>query len=453
MKIVVISSTDHAVWQFRSEFIATLIYNKHDVIVISPDGPFAERIRCLGARHIEVPVSRFIGPLSDLFYLLRLYRLLHILKPDFVYTMTTKPNIFCPGIAKLTRVPQVCSVFGGLGFIYSEGGGLLARTIKKVARIMLKFGTKFTDHFVFQNKEDRDIFIHEGILKNKHYIVVNGSGVNLREFSMESVNIQHVAEIRKELGISETGIFVLMISRISRNKGILEFIEASQFFSDMKGSIKFIHAGSFENGSLEEISQNQIKETLLFKQIGYRTDIRELIYAADIIALPSYHREGIPNVLLEAMAMKKPIITTDNVGCRDVVNDGVNGILVPVRNPEALALAIRHLANDPVTRSTFGEAGFEKVKQYFTVESVNKTILSKIFQLKDINIPEFFTEDTDEQLLITLNGKKQYFTVSPISKNCVLNGGQQQKNNKKSIFNFRSIEKGISQPEELRKVG
>ncbi|MDR2116862.1 MAG: glycosyltransferase, partial [Planctomycetaceae bacterium] len=360
-----------------------------------------------------------------------------------------------PRIAKLACVPQVCSVFGGLGFIYSEGGGFIARIIKKSARMMMKFGTQFTDHFVFQNKDDRDTFLREGILKNKNYIVVNGSGINLHEFSIESVNIQHAAEIRNELGISDSGIFVLMISRISQNKGILEFIKSSQFFSDREGTIKFIHAGSFEKGSFEEISQKQIKETTLFKQIGYRTDIRELIYVADIVVLPSYHREGIPNVLLEAMAMKKPVITTDNVGCREVVNDGVDGILIPVRDPKSLEAAIRKLADDPVLRKTFGEAGFEKMKQHFTVESVNKTILSEIFQLKDLTVPEFFTEDTNEQLLITLNGKKESFTVSPISKNCVLNSNQQQKNNKKNTINFESIRKEAirSEQEKLQKTG
>ncbi len=138
MKILIVSSTDYTVWQFRSEFVATLHHNGHDLTVATPDGPYVERLKCLGIRHLSIPVNRFVGSFSDLMYPWRLYRVIKQVRPDFVYTMTTKPNIFCPAVAKFAHVPQVCSVFGGLGFIYAEGGSMKTRIVKSVARKMFR---------------------------------------------------------------------------------------------------------------------------------------------------------------------------------------------------------------------------------------------------------------------------------------------------------------------------
>jgi len=217
-----------------------------------------------------------------------------------------------------------------------------------------------------------------------------------------------------------------MISRIAQNKGILDFIDASTHFSDKKDNIRFIHVGSLESGSLESVLQSRIVETPLFKQVGFRTDIREIIRAADIIALPSYHREGIPNVLVEAGAMKRAVVTTDNVGCRDVVDHGVNGLLVPIKNPAALAEAIRILADDPEMRKRMGEAGFEKVKQQFTVESVNKKILEEVFGIADPMLPEFFTEEIGERLCVNIDGHSQWFRVQAIGNDHELNAGRKK---------------------------
>jgi N,N'-diacetylbacillosaminyl-diphospho-undecaprenol alpha-1,3-N-acetylgalactosaminyltransferase len=421
MKIAIISTVDFVPWQFRSEFIATLVYNGHEVTVISSKGPYVERLQAIGAKHIAIPLNRFISPLTDVLYLFRLYFTLRNIKPDIVYAMTAKP-IFCGTIiAKFTGHSQVYSIYGGIGFCNSKGGGFISRFIKLFALIILRIGAKFTDGFVFQNYEDLDIFIKNKIVTKENSIVVNGSGVNLNEFSIECVDQQKVANIRQELGVKDNDILVVMISRISKSKGVSEYIEASQKFNDLDGQIKFIHVGSHEKGSLDRITKKQIKKTFLFQQIGFRTDIREIIAASDIVVLPSYHREGIPNSLLEGLAMKKPIVTTDNVGCREVVDDGVNGFLVPVRNSIALAIAIRKLVNDPELRIKMGKAGYEKAKQRFDVKSVNKSILENMFKLKNIKIPEFYTIEDNGKLIIVLDGEKRIVDVPIISNNHTLN--------------------------------
>jgi N,N'-diacetylbacillosaminyl-diphospho-undecaprenol alpha-1,3-N-acetylgalactosaminyltransferase len=423
MKIAIISAVDFDPWQFRSEFIATLIYNGHEVTVISSKGPYVERLQAIGAKHIVIHLNRFISPLTDLLYLFRLYFTLRQLKPDIVYAMTTKPVYFGTVIAKLTSCPNVYSIFGGIGFCNTSGGGFISRSIKLLGQIILRIGTKFTDGFIFQNDEDLDIFIKKNIVTKEKSIVVNGSGVNLYEFSSDFIPQKDVENIRKEFGVSDYGILVVMISRITKNKGILEFIESSQMFSDMIGQIRFIHVGSRENGSLENVTEEQLKETSLFKQVGFRTDIREIIAASDIVVLPSYHREGVPNTLLEGLAMKKPIVTTDNVGCREVVEDGVNGFLVPIQNANALAIAIRKLVNDPELRIKMGKAGYEKAKQKFDVKSVNKSILEDMFKLKNVKIPEFYTiENNNGKLVIVLDGEKKIVDVPIVSNNHSLNG-------------------------------
>jgi N,N'-diacetylbacillosaminyl-diphospho-undecaprenol alpha-1,3-N-acetylgalactosaminyltransferase len=422
MKIAIISTVDFVPWQFRSEFIATLIYNGHEVTVISSKGPYVERLQAIGAKHIAIPLNRFISPVTDLFYLFRLYFVLRRLKPDIVYAMTTKPICMSTAIAKLVHHPRVYSVLGGIGFWNSAGGGFISRSIKQLTQFILRVGAKFTDGFVFQNYEDLDIFVQKNMVTRENSIVVNGSGVNLYEFSLDLILQKDVDNIREEFCVNDSGILVVMISRITKNKGILEFVTASQMFSDRIGRIKFIHVGSRENGSLENVTEEQLKETLLFKQVGFRMDIREIIAASDIVVLPSYHREGVPNSLLEGLAMKKPIVTTDNVGCREVVEDSVNGFLVPIQNADALATAIRKLVNDPELRIKMGEAGYKKAKQKFDVKSVNKSILENMFKLKNVKIPEFYTTENDSKLTIVLNGEKKIVNVPIVPNNHSLNG-------------------------------
>jgi N,N'-diacetylbacillosaminyl-diphospho-undecaprenol alpha-1,3-N-acetylgalactosaminyltransferase len=422
MKIAVISTVDFVPWQFRSEFIATLLYNGHEVTIISSKGPYVERLQAIGAKHIAIPLNRFVSPFTDLLYLFRLYFTLRNIKPNIVYAMTAKPIFFSPIIAKLAGIPLVYSIYGGIGFYNSKGGGIVQQFIKKIAQILLRLGSNFTNGFVFQNYEDLEIFIKNKVATKGNSIVVNGSGVNLHEFSSDQVLPSSIVNIREEFCVPDSGILIVMISRITKNKGILEFIESSRMFSDMIGQIRFIHVGSHENGSLENITEEEFKETLLFKQVGFRTNIREIIAASDIVVLPSYHREGVPNSLLEGLAMKKPIVTTDNVGCREVVEDGVNGFLVPIQNSDALAKAIRKLVNDPELRIKMGKAGYEKAKQKFDVKSVNKSILEDMFKLKNIKIPEFYTTESEGKLVIMLDGEKKIVYVPIISNNHTLNG-------------------------------
>ncbi|MDR2440191.1 MAG: glycosyltransferase family 4 protein [Planctomycetaceae bacterium] len=421
MKIAIISAVDFVPWQFRSEFIATLIYNGHDVTVISSKGPYVERLQAIGAKHIAIPLNRFISPLTDLLYLFRLYFTLRNIKPDIVYAMTAKPTFFAPIIAKCLNVPQVYNMYGGIGFIHVDGGSYLMKIIKRIARLIQRYGGKFVDFFIFQNHDDYNIFLRNQIITEKNSIVVNGSGVNCHEFNIESVNQSRINNIRHELGLSESTRIVLMVSRVAKNKGILEFINAGRYFENHNEPIQFLHAGSVEKGSLENVVISQIQETKNFKQIGFRMDIKDIISMSDIVVLPSYHREGIPNTLLEAMAMKKPIVTTNNVGCRDVVDDGINGFLIPIRDADALANAIEKLIDNPVLRKQMGEIGYEKIQRQFTVESINKIILQQVFQMNDIQIPDFYTEETSNGLFISLNGEQRFVSVNPISTDHVLN--------------------------------
>jgi len=421
MRIAIVSAVDFVPWQFRSEFIATLIHNGHDVTVITRSGPYVERLKAIGANHYEIPASRFISFLTDFLYFFRLYFAFRRLKPDIVYTMTAKPNIIGPLVSKLARVPRTYSLYGGIGFFHSEGGNRRTRLFKRFGRTLIFFGSKFADGIVFQNHEDRSSFLQAGAVTEDRSLVVNGSGVNLHEFSAETVDLEKIRRLREEFGVPESGVLVAMISRITENKGVLDYVEASRSFVDQEGRVRFIHVGSFEKGSLESVSPEQIRKTSTFEQVGFRTDVRDILFAADIVVLPSFHREGVPNTLLEALAMRRPIVTTDNVGCREVVDDGVNGFLVPVRDSAALAAAIRQLVDDPALRKKMGEAGYEKAERQFTVESVNKEILEKLFRMENVRIPDFYTEEIDGDLVIHLSGEQRRVPVPSVARDHKLN--------------------------------
>jgi glycosyltransferase involved in cell wall biosynthesis len=161
--------------------------------------------------------------------------------------------------------------------------------------------------------------------------------------------------------------------------------------------------GPLEKDGFDTVSIEEIRPTSNFRWIGYRSDIREIISMSDIVVLPSYYREGIPRTLLEAMAMRKPIITTNHVGCRECVEHEHTGLLIPIKSSESLSSAVKQLAMSPELRTQYGNAGFQKVKQEFSIEQINKKIISEFFEIKDIEIPNIKTNESENQITIAIN--------------------------------------------------
>jgi N,N'-diacetylbacillosaminyl-diphospho-undecaprenol alpha-1,3-N-acetylgalactosaminyltransferase len=375
-----VGNTDWAILNFRKGLIKSLQKKGVDVSVICSDSGFFDDLRSLGIDG-QIGVKNYvknISPLRDIALFLEYGRVYGILSPHIVHHFTIKPIIYGSLAARIAKVPVIVNTITGLGYIFSEGQGRLA-WLRFLACGLYKVAGLFSDHFSFQNRDDMEYFIRRKIVPRKKCSFVFGSGVDLGWFSPENVDKEKVIMIREELELENYDNIVLMVGRMLHEKGVREFVEAGSNIVLKNNRVKFILAGPLAPGNPSMIPIEQIREWVdgvNVQYLGRRADIRELMLVADMVVLASYYREGIPKSLLEAAAMGKPIITTNTVGCREVVNDGENGLLVPVRNSRALQEAIEKLLLNPELRTVMGKRSRERaIKEFDETKVIAQTLV------------------------------------------------------------------------------
>ena len=394
MKIAIVSPDDFSVWHFRKELLVALKERGFDVYVISDlyasetPGKYARLINNIGATHIPIKMGRFMSPVSDLRLLISLYKVFRSNKFDIVHNFTIKPNIYGSIAARIARINKVYNSVTGLGFVYSNKTSLKLRAVKPLIEKLYRLSCKLSDRVWFQNKEDLDLFVETNMIDKQKALVVRGSGVNLSEFSESSLDVDKVSRLKDKFGFASHTKFVIMaVARVIWSKGVKEFIEASERLKRDHPSIRFILVGPIEKDSPLSVSEAYLRtkeESGNFHWLGFRSDIREILALSDLVVLPSFYREGVPRVLLEAMALGKPIVTTDNVGCREVVDDAKNGYLIPVRDSRALSDAIELLLNDDIKRESFGKYSRMKVEKEFDEKKVVEQLFTKLYQFDSI---------------------------------------------------------------------
>lgn len=366
MKIAVISSYAPSLLNFRGPLIRDLITAGHQVSVGGPDidADVRARIEALGAVVHETPLNRNgTGILADLRYYHTLRRLMLREKPDLVLTYTIKPNIWGAFAAAAARISSFALVTG-LGYAFTETGKrptLKKRLAGMVARRLYRAATDRNQQVIFQNSDDLRDFIAAGCLADPDKAsIIAGSGVDMNHYA--------------RLPLPETPV-VLMIARLLRTKGVADYAEAALTIRKSHPQARFLLVGPFDGGP-DSITEAELDQWVAdgLEYLGSRDDVREALAEARIYVLPSY-REGTPRSVLEAMAMGRPVITTDVPGCRETVENGVNGFLVPVRNPVALAKAISQLLDDPHQAERMGDAGYNLVARKFDVHLVNRQIM------------------------------------------------------------------------------
>jgi len=320
-------------------------------------------LESLGAEVFETPLQRNgTGIWTDISYLSMLTRLFKRLRPDLLLTYTIKPNIWGGFAASRAGVPSV-SMVTGLGYAFSGAGGGWALKISRwLARRLYRASTRRNIRVIFQNPDDRDDFCGQGCLADKTKIrMVNGSGVDLQRF--------------RNAPVTEAPAFV-MIARLLVSKGVREYIEAARLVKQRHPEAQFILVGPQDHGpdSINHELYSCLVNEGIVSWTGPTEDVRPAIRDAAVVVLPSY-REGTPRSVLEAMAMGRPIVTTDAPGCRETVVNGENGFLVPVRNSEALAKAMSRFIEEPTLIAAMGERSYEIVRKKYAVEKVNSEVL------------------------------------------------------------------------------
>ncbi len=382
MNVALVAPTDRSIWTFRRKLISSLIGRGDTVTVICSRGEYMNHIKQLGAICISVKFGRFMNPVTDLRYLITLLNIFRKNKFDLVHCFTIKPNIFGVLAAKLFRARQVVTLVEGLGFAYREDHGLIAWISRKVVLWLYWLSCTLANKVWFINRDDLDLFLSSKIIHKCKAVFIRSVGVDSDEYCIESVDPLQQAQLRKELWNKRS--YVTMVGRMIWSKGVREFVDAAAILEPRFPDVQFLLVGEIQDGSPlsvpREYLENEVGSNL--KWLDFRQDVKDILAISDIVVLPSYYREGVPRSLLEAMAMAKPIVTTDSVGCREVVKNGENGYLVPIKDSSALADAISKLLDNPKKRTDFGSNGRLWVEKELDEKIVVERVLQELYGIE-----------------------------------------------------------------------
>ncbi len=330
-----------------------------EVWVAAPGKPpavLAER----GLQAVAVPLSRRgAHPVAELRSLWVLYRLFRRLRPDLVHLVTIKPVLYGGMMARLARVPAVVSAISGLGTLFTSDGqgvGVVRRVVQAMYRLALGHPNQAV---ILQNSEDRNALIRLGRLREEKAVMIRGSGVDLAKVPcrMEAPGVPIVA----------------LAARLLKQKGVEEFVAAARLLRERGVAARFWLMGDVDLGNPGSVTSEQVAVWAaegVVEVLGHRSDVPELYAQAHVVTLPSYYGEGLPKTLIEAAACGRAVVTTDHPGCRDAIEDGVTGLLVPVRDADALADAVQRLLEDTERRQAMGRAGRALAEQAFAIEKV-----------------------------------------------------------------------------------
>ncbi|WP_322798545.1 glycosyltransferase family 4 protein, partial [Thermoflexus sp.] len=320
---------------------------------------------------------------------MNLYGIYRQWRPVIAHHFTIKPNFYGTLAARLSGVPVAVATVTGLGYIWADDG-LKARSLRAILGPLYRQVLRLADAVIFMNEADQQT------LGGRRAVVVPGEGVDLLEFSPEAVAQDRRRALRRELGIGQDVPVVLMASRMIWQKGVAEFVEAAQRIRRACPGVVFLLAGPSDQGSPAQVPEERLRAwdaAGIVRYLGARSDVRDLMAIADILVLPTFYREGLPRVLVEGAAMGRPLVATDVPGCREVVQHGVNGFLVPPKDPGALAEAIETLLRDPERRIQFGVASRQLAEEKFSDQRVVAQIVglyAELLKTKGLPVPETF---------------------------------------------------------------
>ena len=355
----------------------------YEVIAISRAGADVAALEAAGIRFIEAPLSRSIGPLGDLVALYRLFRILQKEHLTVVHTHTPKAGLLGQYAALFARVPLRVHTIHGLYF-----PGFMKPEARFLYVLLERATMRFSRLNFSQNPEDVPVAIAEHICRADRIEQV-GNGIDLRRFEASLHTPEQRAKTRASLGLSKEHIVVGMVARLVEEKGWLEMLGAAAILKAKDARVRFLFIGGFEPAKKDAIRAEALREHGIddvAQFLGHRTDVPELYAAMDIATLPS-HREGFPRAPMEASAMGRPCVVTDVRGCRQTVDDGVTGFVVPARSPERLAEAIDKLVQSEPLRRSMGAAARKKAVAEFDERTVITRILAAYDRLLEA-LPE-----------------------------------------------------------------
>lgn len=336
-----------------------------DVTIVSEDTGVSDKIREAGLKTINLPINKAGTNIKDeiktFFFLYKLFRRE---RPDVVHLVGLKTMLWGSLACRLAGVKAMVSAVCGLGVLFDEehAQSFMTRSILKVLRVTHK---KKRLSVIFQNDDDKAIFLNAKIMKEEQCAFTNGSGINLQ-------NYDYTPEPTDGL------IKIIFTARMVEDKGTLVLIDAAKKLETRyKGKVQFLLCGGLDtnpNGITKEMLESKCDGEYI-QWLGHRKDVLDLLKQSHIMAFPSWYREGLPKSVIEAEAIGRPVVTTDSVGCRDTVINGKNGYMIPIKDSDTLAVVLKKLIDNPELRQTMGKNAREFAVSKYDINDVVKVHL------------------------------------------------------------------------------
>lgn len=339
------------IWNFRRAVVQSLIADGHRVTIVAPIDDAVPALEQLGCRVVPLTMSvKGLNPVEDLKLVRRFRRIFRAEKPDVVLSYTIKNNIFGALAARSLSVPFLPNVTGlGTAFLSS---GLL----RSIAELLYRKAFRGLPAVFFQNEDDRDLFVARGLTQPGQTILLPGSGIDLEYFSAATYPS------------ADEGPVFLMIARLLRDKGVVEFVDAARLVKAQRPDARFQLLGAIaaENRSaIDAVTLQGWVDEGVVEYLGTTSDVRPAIAGSSCVVLPSY-REGAPRTLIEASAMARPLVSTDVPGCRAVVQDGVTGLLCAPKDARSLADRFHQILDLSISdREAMGRAGRFRMERLY----------------------------------------------------------------------------------------
>ncbi len=358
-RLLLLITEDWYFWSHRLDVARAARDAGFDVMIATRVTDHGERIQREGFRLFPISLVRQSrNPFVELAAVLELVRLYRRERPAIVHHVALKPILYGSLAAWISGIPAVVNAFAGLGYAFTDETRRKSMAHTFLCRALSTLLRLSQSVVIFQNKDDRELLLGEGVVEMQQTRIIPGSGVDTKTFDVRSS--------------AEERPIVMLASRMLWDKGVGEFVEASRRLKQNGLAARYVLVGRCDEHNPAAIEPAQLRrwvEDGVVEWWEHRDEMSQTLASATIVVLPSY-REGLPKVLLEAAACGKPLIATDVPGCRDIVTHGVNGLLVPARDSAALAAAIDSLLGDSALRAAMGMAGRAGVILAFSVEKV-----------------------------------------------------------------------------------
>jgi len=368
-RLAMISNQAFSLSNFRGELIRELTSRGVQVFALAPDFDEASRraVQLTGALPIDYSLSRTgLNPLKDIVDMFLLARRLRALKINIAFSYFIKPVIYGTLAAAMAGVAARYAMIEGAGYVFADTEQHLSwkrRVLRSTVKWMYRISLARATGLFLLNADDQDLFVREKMARPEQVRLINGIGLNLAHYRPTALVMKPVCFI--------------LVARLIREKGIFEYVAAARIVKSKHPATRFLLVGDIDlnPSSISEAQCRAWVQEGIVEWPGHVADIRVWLAKASVFVLPSYYREGLPRSTQEAMAMGRPVITTDLPGCRETVTDGVNGFMVPARDVEALSEAMLKFVEHPELITTMGRESERMAQEKYDVHQINAAIL------------------------------------------------------------------------------